>query len=119
MSLVEDLKKKTMPQLKAYAKKENIDLFGTSTKEEVLETILNWIPIEEFPGKENIKEEKKKPKSDKTTAIYTTRNLFWSGVGELNIGYNIVNEEDAQKWLTHKAVRIATPDEVAKHYGKK
>lgn len=118
MSLVEDLKKKTVPQLKAYAKKENIDLFGTSTKDEILETILNWIPIQEFPGKENFKEEKKK-KSPATTAVYSTRSLYWSSVGELNTGYNIVNEEDAQKWLTHKAVRIATPDEVAKHYGKK
>lgn len=116
MSLVEDLKKKTVPQLKAYAKKENIDLFGTSTKDEILETILNWIPIQEFPGKENFKEKKK---SAATTAVYATRSLYWSEVGELNIGYNIVNEEDAQKWLTHKAVRIATPDEVAKHYGKK
>lgn len=118
MSIVEDLKKKTLPQLKTYAKKENIDLFGTSTKEEALETILNWIPIEEFPVKETLKEEKK-IKSKATTAIHTLKNLYWSGVGELNIGYNIVNEEDAKKWLTHKAVRIATPDEVAKHYGKK
>ena len=118
MSLVEDLKKKTAPQLKAYAKKENIDLFGTNTKEEILETILNWVPITEFPGKKDVKE-KKKSKSTATVAVYTTRNLFWSEVGELKIGYNIVNEEDAERWLTHKAVRIATPDEVARHYGKK
>ena len=89
-----------------------------TSKEEILETILNWVPITEFPGKEDFKE-KKKSKSAKTVAVYTTRNLFWSEVGELNTGYNIVNEEDAERWLTHKAVRIATPDEVARHYGKK
>ena len=57
-------------------------------------------------------------KKEKDSAVYSTRNIFWNGVGTLKIGYNIVNSHDAEKWLTHKAVRAASPEEVARHYGK-
>ena len=36
VEVVEKFTKKTVPQLKAYAKKHNIDLYGTNTKEEML-----------------------------------------------------------------------------------
>ena len=51
-------------------------------------------------------------------ALYSERNLHWNGVGALVKGYNIVTKEDSVKWLTHKAVREASPKEVARHYGK-
>ena len=44
VELIEDLKKKTVPQLKSYAKKNNIDLFGVNTKAEILEVIFSFIP---------------------------------------------------------------------------
>lgn len=115
MSLVETLKKNTVNELKLYAKENNIDLFGTSTKAEILETILNFVPIEEFP---NRPKEVKKEKSGEKIALYAIRDLYWSQVGELKFGYNIVSKEDSERWLTHKAVRIASPEEVARHYGK-
>lgn len=52
-----------------------------------------------------------------TVAIYSERNLRWSNVGEISKGYNIVTKEQAEKWLTRKHVREATPEEVASEYG--
>lgn len=51
-------------------------------------------------------------------AVYSERNLFWNEVGSLKVGYNIVTKEASEKWTTHKAVRMATPEEVARFYGK-
>jgi hypothetical protein len=51
-------------------------------------------------------------------AVFSKGNIFWSGVGSLTKGYNIVTKEASVKWLTKKSVREATPQEVAKHYGK-
>ena len=113
LELIEDLKKKTVPQLKSYAKKNNIDLFGVSTKNEILEVIFSFIPTEK---QIEIKEERKRAKTDNKVAVFSSRNLFWNGVGELNQGYTILPKEVSEKWLSHKAVRIATPDEVAKHF---
>lgn len=60
--------------------------------------------------------EKKSKDSQEKIALYSSKNLFKYGVGELVIGYNIVLKEDAKFWLTNKAVRQATPEEVAKAY---
>ena len=49
-------------------------------------------------------------------AIYSNKNLFKNGLGELKIGYNIVTKEASDFWVTHKAVRTATPEEVAQAY---
>jgi len=112
--LIEDLKKKTVPQLKSYAKKNNIDLFGVNTKAEILEVIFSFIP-----RPEQIEAMKKKDQPVEKVALYSVKNLHWNGVGDLERGYNIVSKEDSEKWLVRQDVRIATPDEVAKFYGKK
>jgi hypothetical protein len=36
----------------------------------------------------------------------------------LSVGYNIVSKEASEKWLTHRLVRIAQPEEVASYYAK-
>jgi len=112
--LVEDLKKKTVPQLKSYAKKNNIDLFGVSTKVEILEVIFSFIPTEY-----QIKKAENKNKPSEKVALHSIKNLHWNGVGNLERGYNIVSKEDSEKWLTLNTVRIATQDEIAKFYRKK
>jgi hypothetical protein len=66
--------------------------------------------------------EKKKPakpesKKDKV-AIYSTKNVTWSEVGKVYRGYNIVDKDAADKWLTRSHIRVATPEEVAKEFGK-
>lgn len=49
-------------------------------------------------------------------AVYSTKNLFKYGVGELKVGYNIIPKQHEEFWLSLKAVRSATPQEVAKEY---
>lgn len=110
--VVEKFNKMTMPQLKSYAKKNKIDLIGANTKVEILEAILPFVPREDEPAKIKVSEPKKK------VAVYASKNLHWTGVGTLEKGYNIVTKEESVKWLTNKNVREATPEEVAKHYGK-
>ena len=125
VEVVEKFSKKTVPQLKAYAKKHNIDLYGTSTKEEMLEAILPFVPrkdveeVKETKPTTAAKEQKEALEipTDKM-ALYSERNLHWNGVGALVKGYNIVTKEASVKWLSHKAVREASPKEVARHYGK-
>jgi hypothetical protein len=67
------------------------------------------------------KKEAAKPKafeSKDTVAIYSTRNVNWSGVGQVSKGYNIVTKQAADKWTTRDHIRIATPEEVARDFGK-
>ena len=52
-----------------------------------------------------------------TVAIYSTKNVVWEGVGKVSKGYNIVTKAQAEKWLTIKHVRLATPEEVAQEFG--
>lgn len=111
--LIEELKNKTIPQLKSYAKKNNIDLFGVNTKNEILEVIFSFIPTEE---QVEMKKKRESTDKDEKVAVFASRNLFWNGVGELNYGYTILPKEISEKWLSHRAVRIATADEIAKHY---
>jgi hypothetical protein len=64
-----------------------------------------------------------KPVTDKeevgdTVALFSSRNLHWTEVGSLAIGYNIVSLENSKRWMQHTSVRLATPEEVAKAYGK-
>jgi hypothetical protein len=113
MSIIEDLSKKTVMEIKSYAKKNNIDLFGVKTKAHMLEVIASWTPKEESIAVPKIV----KPIEGKV-ALFSERNIFWNGVGEVVKGYNIVTKEVSEKWLTHDKVRTATPQEVAKHYGK-
>jgi hypothetical protein len=54
--------------------------------------------------------------SKEKVAVHSSKNLFKYGTGELKVGYNIVTRQDADFWVTHKAVRLATPEEVAKEY---
>lgn len=112
MSLIEELKSKTVFELKSYAKKNNIDLFGVSTKNDILEVIFSFVP------KESSELVVDKPKPTEKVAIYSVRNLSWNGVGELTKGYNIVTKKDSEKWLTNKSVRSASPEEVKRAYGK-
>jgi hypothetical protein len=51
-------------------------------------------------------------------AIHSTKNAYWDGIGEVRKGYNIVRKDRAEKWLTKSYIREATPEEVAKGFGK-
>jgi hypothetical protein len=50
-------------------------------------------------------------------AIHSTKNVTWSSVGTVYVGFNIVTPAVAEKWLERKHIRLATPEEVAKEFG--
>ena len=113
---MDQLKDKTVMALKAYAKKNNIELFESNTKLEILEILASWIPpeiVEETAEKAG----KNKDLTNKV-ALYSERNLHMDALGALSVGYNIVSKEASEKWLTHRLVRIAQPEEVASYYAK-
>lgn len=64
----------------------------------------------------SLEENAKKP--IQKVAVYSTKNLFKYGIGELKIGYNIIPKQYEEFWLSLKGVRSATPEEVAKEYIK-
>lgn len=68
-----------------------------------------------LPKKSNAEKASKKKE---TVALHSTKNVTWNGVGKVYRGYNIVDKEAADKWLTRDHIRIATPEEVAKEFGK-
>ena len=70
--------------------------------------------VKAAPRKKNAKPEEKK----ETVALYSTKNVTWSEVGKVYRGYNIVDKDAAEKWLTRSHIRTATPEEVAKEFGK-
>jgi hypothetical protein len=98
-------------------KKIDKDLTFTSLKpldvlyEEVVEDILEKKAAE---VKENTK-----PEDNDTVAVFAEGNISQAKWGELSKGYNIIKKEAADFWLAHRTVRLATPEEVAKHYGVK
>ena len=117
MSLtIEELSTKTVMALKAYAKKNNIELFESTTKLEILEILASWIPP--VNTEEQVEELDKTKTLVNKVALYSQRNLHMDNLGALKVGYNIVSKEASEKWLTHRLVRIAQPEEVAAYYGK-
>jgi hypothetical protein len=54
--------------------------------------------------------------SDKV-AVYSTKNVTWSGIGKLIKGYNIITKEEAKQWLTRSHVRKVEPKELAEEHG--
>ena len=113
---IEELSTKTVMALKAYAKKNNIELFESNTKLEILEILASWIPP--VNTEEQVEELDKAKTLVNKVALYSQRNLHMDKLGALKVGYNIVSKEASEKWLTHRLVRIASPEEVASYYGK-
>ncbi len=65
----------------------------------------------------SVKPKKEPATAKKTVALFASRNVSWNGIGKLVKGYNIVNAEDADKWLTLNSVRLVTPEEVKTNLG--
>jgi hypothetical protein len=113
---MEELSTKSVLALKAYAKKNNIELFEANTKLEILEILSSWFPPEH--KEERVEEVNKAENLTNKIALYSQRNIYMDNLGSLKVGYNIVSKEASEKWLTHRMVRIAPPEEVATYYGK-
>ncbi len=65
----------------------------------------------------SVKPKKEPATAKKTVALFASRNVSWNGIGKLVKGYNIVDAEDADKWLTLNSVRLVTPEEVKTNLG--
>jgi hypothetical protein len=94
----------------AYQAPEEVQALGSVAEGVIGATTAPRAP--ERKKKEKVAEKKE------TVALYSTKNVTWSEVGKVYRGYNIVEKEAAEKWLTRSHIRIATPEEVAKEFGK-
>jgi hypothetical protein len=56
-------------------------------------------------------------KKVETVALFSTKNVYWPGIGRINRGYNIVKKSLSEQWLTRSHIREATPEEVAREFG--
>ena len=63
-------------------------------------------------------EEAKEQPLDEEVPLFSSSNLFKFGLGELKKGYSVVKRKDAEEWLKHRKVRLATARELARYYGK-
>jgi hypothetical protein len=113
---IEELSTKSVLALKSYAKKNNIELFEASTKLEILEILSSWFPPKN--KEERVEEADKAENLTNKVALYSDKNLHMDNLGALKVGYNIVSKEASEKWLTHRLVRTASPEEVASYYRK-
>lgn len=66
----------------------------------------------------DVKQNKSTSSKEETVAIYSSKNVSWAGIGKVTKGYNIVTSPASEKWLTRDHIRIATPQEVAREFGK-
>jgi len=94
----------------AYEAPEEVQALGSVAEGVIGATTAPRAP--ERKKKEKVAEKKE------TVALYSTKNVTWSEVGKVYRGYNIVEKEAAAKWLTRSHIRTATPEEVAREFGK-
>jgi hypothetical protein len=91
------------------------------TKEEPKSSVVNLKSGAIGSGSADRPAKKSNPKAEpkaETVAIHSTRNVTWNEVGKVYRGYNIVSKSAADKWLTRDHTRLATPEEVAREFGK-
>ena len=98
----------------------NVDQQEEEPKPVVVDDIAPVAEVEVAkPAKVETKKKTKEPVASEQdiVAVFSTKNVTWSGVGKVYRGYNIVSQEEADKWVTRDHIRLATPQEVAKEYG--
>jgi hypothetical protein len=94
----------------AYQAPEEVQALGS-----VAEGVIGATKATKAPAK---KKTAKSAEVKEKIALYSTKNVTWSEVGKVYRGYNIVEKDAAEKWLTRSHIRVATPEEVAKEFGK-
>lgn len=70
------------------------------------------------PKKKTVNQTAPKKEKEPVVALYSSKNVVWESVGKVDKGYNIVTKAAAEKWLTRSHIREATPEEIAREYGK-
>jgi predicted RNA-binding protein with RPS1 domain len=113
---VKDLKDKHVEVSEEAVNVISSDKSATSPNLSVTSNEENVIGSASADKKETVKPTAAKNKD--MVAIHSTKNVSWSGVGSVSRGYNIVTKEASVKWLTRYHIRLATPEEVARDFGK-
>jgi predicted RNA-binding protein with RPS1 domain len=113
---VKDLKDKHVEVSEEAVNVISSDKSATSPNLSVTSNEENVIGSASADKKETVKPTTAKNKD--MVAIHSTKNVSWSGVGSVSRGYNIVTKEASVKWLTRYHIRLATPEEVARDFGK-
>jgi hypothetical protein len=94
------------------------DLAGSSSEKQVLGSVADGvIGVTTVTNTPNNAPQPKSVETEKV-AIYSTKNISIPGLGKVYRGYNIVKKDAADQWATKSYIRLATPDEVAKEFGK-
>lgn len=123
------------PEVEEEAAVEEVVLEPVLAEEhvDVIEAPVYAEPVEEIPALGNVhgaigvttapKEAKKSAKKSsekkkETVALRSTKNVTWAEVGKVYTGINIVEKDAAEKWLTRSHITLATPEEVAREFGK-
>jgi hypothetical protein len=84
---------------------EEIVVEEAAEEAEIVEALVVEEPKKAVKKKEEVKTIEK-------IAVFSTRSVNWEGVGSVKRGYNILPQEQADKWLKRSHVRLATPEEV-------
>lgn len=85
-------------------------------EEPVAEPVIEEPVVEEKPAPKKKSSKKVADVGDDQVALWSDANLHHLNWGTLNKGPNIVSKEVADKWISHRMVRNATPEEVAAFY---
>jgi hypothetical protein len=107
---MENINQNPVVQAPSYQAPEEVQALGS-----VAEGVIGATKTPRSSEKKKVAKAKEKTE---TVAIYSTKNVSWSEVGKVSRGYNIVEKDAAEKWLTRSHIRTATPEEVAKEFGK-
>jgi hypothetical protein len=96
------------------SEEKEVKFVKTPSISEVSDGVIGSSSAERKPKLKTKTEETKKEK----VAIHSSKNVTWSGVGKVYRGYNIVDKDAAERWLTRSHIRLATPEEVKQEFGK-
>jgi purine nucleoside phosphorylase len=107
-SVVEEVQ--AVVEAPAYQAPEEVQALGS-----VAEGVIGATTAPKAPER---KKSAKAAEVKETVALFSTKNVTWPGVGKVYRGYNIVEKDAATQWLTRSHIKPATPEEVAKEFGK-
>lgn len=93
------------------------DLASSTVESQALGSVANGVIGVTSVSTPSEKPSNSKPIAEKV-AVFSTKNITVPGLGKVYRGYNIVTKDAASQWTTKSYIRLATPEEVAKEFGK-
>jgi hypothetical protein len=94
------------------------DLASSSSEPQVLGSVAEGVIGVTTAEPKPVNNSAKPVEPTEKAAIYSLKNISVPGLGKVYRGYNIVKKDSLDKWLEKSYIRAATPEEVAKEFGK-